>query len=309
MAETMAKAVRHIMIGSGLMMGMMPGAAVAQAVDVAPAQQHFDTPSIAADSLVIAIARQDAGALEAILGSAYRRLLPPQGISAKNKDHFFRAWSNFHTLIPNGKASRLLLVGESAWTLPIPIVRGAQGWYFDTATAGEWIRVRRIGRNELAAMRAMLAYRDAQLEYGMRDHDGDGKLEFAQAFISSPGHRNGLYWETSSSEPNCPLGPRFAAKTPGAAYHGYYYRILTAQGDHAPGGAHSYLEDGNMVSGFALIAWPADYGNSGIMSFMISRDGRLYETDLGPDGEAIATALGAFDPGQRWSPVAQEYSR
>ncbi len=202
----------------------------------------------------------------------------------------------------------MLTVGESGWTLPIPIVRENEGWRFDTAAGARNIRIRRIGANELSAMQAALAYHDAQIEYAQSDRDGDGILEYAQRFISTQGEKDGLFWTPETGEASSPLGPRFAEKKPEAAYHGYNYRILTAQGEYAPGGAYDYRVNGNMVRGFALIAWPAKYGESGVMSFMISRDGTLFEADLGPEGGAIASNASLFDPDDRWMPVLEEYT-
>jgi len=271
-------------------------------------QRYFDVPDEAADNLVIAVARNDVVALERLLGEDYRKLLPLDRISDEDKERFFQAWGNYHALMPADHEARLLLAGENGWTLPIPIVRETQGWRFDTAEGVRMMRVRRIGRNELDTLQSLLAYRDAQLEYATRDHDSDGVLEFAQRFISSPGQQDGLYWETQPGEPYSPLGPLFAGTTPQNAYHGYHYRMLMAQGNHAPGGAFDYLVDGNMVLGFAVIAWPVNYGESGVMSFMLSRDDSLYEADLGPDGDRTANTVTAYDPEGQWSPVPRMFT-
>ena len=146
----------------------------------------------------------------------------------------------------------------------------------------------------------MLAYHDAQIEYAEKDRDNDGVLEYAQRFVSSPGSRDGLYWEAGPDQEESPLGPLLAERKPETAYHGYRFRILTAQGEHAPGGAADYLVNGNMTQGFAIIASPAEYGESGVMSFMLSREGVVYEADLGPEGEVFASSLTVFDPDSRW---------
>ena len=285
--------------------------AVVGLAPVAPATASetaaFETPQQAADSLVIAIARRDQAALSRILGDDYRDLIPEQ-LNGDEIERFLDGWSRFHALQAPARDRRLLAAGESGWTLPIPIVRDARGWRFDTDAGRRNIRIRRIGDNELSAMQAILAYHDAQTEYAQSDRDGDGILEYAQRFISTPGQRDGLYWDVAEGEALSPLGPLFAAKKPERAYHGYYYRILTGQGEHAPGGARDYLQNGNMVSGFALIAWPAEYGRSGIMSFMISHDGTLYEADLGPQGSDYASRVTRFDPDDRWTPVQRDYT-
>lgn len=272
------------------------------------AQTIFQSPDMAANTLVIAAARDDTATLEGVLGEDYRELLPIGEITTEEKDRFFQAWAAFHTLVPTDENTRMLAVGEKGWTLPIPIVREEEGWRFDTAAGGELMRIRRIGRNELSTMQALFACRDAQLEYAMEDRDGDGALEYAQRFISSDGMRDGLYWEAAPGEPESPLGPLFSGDTPEGAYYGYQYRILTSQGEQAPGGAMDYLDGGNMVAGFAVIAWPADYGEGGVMSFMLGRDSVLYEADLGPDGAVIAASMAGFDPDAGWTPVLREFT-
>lgn len=272
------------------------------------AQTCFPDAGQAANHLVIAVAGHDKAALDAMLGDDYRDVLPAGESEAEIVDRFLNAWATYHSLVATSDSVRLLAAGENGWTLPIPIVRGDQGWCFDMQAGRDMMRIRRIGRNELAAMQAALAYHDAQIEYAGADLDGDGVLEYAQRFISRKGKHDGLYWKTESGQPQSPLGPLFDGKLPTDAYHGYRYRILTAQGPHAPGGAESYIQGGNMVGGFALVAWPADYGNSGIMSFLMGRNGRLYEADLGPDSDGIASTLPTFDPDSRWSPVAPAYT-
>jgi hypothetical protein len=191
-------------------------------------------------------------------------------------------------------------VGRNGWTMPIPLVRTAAGWKFDTHAAPEEMRVRRIGRNELSAMQVALAYVDAQREYASRDWNGDGVKSYAMHGLSSPGKRDGLYWASLPGQPESPLGPAFADAKPNQPYHGYAYRILTAQGKSAPGGAKSYVRNGRMTEGFALVAWPAKYGDTGVMSFIVNQDGVVYEKDLGPNTAAVAAGLKAFDPDPTW---------
>jgi hypothetical protein len=166
------------------------------------------------------------------------------------------------------------------------------------------MRVRQIGRNELDAQQAVLAYYDAQRDYATEDRNGDGVLEYAQKFISTPGKHDGLYWEVKDGEAGSPLGPLFADAAPpsgrGEGYHGYHYRILTAQGPSAPGGAYNYIVGGRMRGGFAAIAWPARYGETGVMTFMVSHDGIVFEKDLGKNTKAAATAMKMFDPDDSW---------
>jgi hypothetical protein len=200
----------------------------------------------------------------------------------------------------------LVAVGENGWTLPIPVTRSAAGWRFDVAAGADEMRTRRIGRNELSAINAVYAYHDAQREYAERDHDGDGELEYAQRIVSTPGEQDGLYWAALEGEDTSPLGPLFGLEEPGTGYHGYRFRILTRQGKDAPGGAYDYLRDGSMSAGFGLIAWPVRYGDTGIMSFMVSHDAVAYEADLGPETDAAARAIQAFAPSSPWSRLGEE---
>lgn len=269
---------------------------------VSAAQQSFATPEATAKALVVAVARDDAAALSALLGEDYADLLPSDADRADPVDEFLAAWMAFDTLQSTSPDTRMLAVGEHGWTLPIPIVRDDQGWHFDTERGRTLIRMRRIGANELSTIQAVLAYHDAQVEYAQLDRDGDGVLEYAQRFRSTPGTRDGLYWDSESAGDVSPLGPLLAEREPGTAYHGYFYRILTGQGANAPGGAEDYVERGNMTGGFGIVAWPAEYGDSGVMSFMMGRDGTVYEADLGPEGGKYAAGIATFDPDARWTP-------
>jgi hypothetical protein len=275
----------------------------------AAGQTFFESADEAANNLVIAVARDDDTALTHILGQDYRKLLPKDKIKGDVVDRFLHSWIGFHTLLPKDVNTRMLAVGENGWTFPVPIVKEKQGWRFDTAAGLELMRIRQIGRNELSTMQAVYAYHDSQMEYALKDRDGDGVLEYAQRFISSKGKRDGLFWETTPGEPESPLGPLFAdASEPKSTYHGYHYRILKSQGKYAEGGAYSYLVKGNMVSGFAIVAWPAEYGITGVMSFMLSREGTLYEADLGPKSQAVASEMSEYDPDSRWAPVSEEFT-
>jgi hypothetical protein len=276
-------------------------------VDPELGQAVFVAPEDAANTLVRALEIHDRDLLGKLLGSDYREVLSLDNVDADDVDKFLAAWKKYHTLLPEGDRQMLLAIGEDKWTLPIPIVSGTSGWYFDIDEGLERMRIRRIGRNELDTMQAVLAYYDAQIEYAGQDRDGNGLLEYARRFISTPGSHDGLYWEDESSDSPSPLGPLLADETPGGGYHGYYYRILEAQGEHAKGGAYSYLIGDQMRSGFAVIAWPVEYGETGVMSFMVSHAGVVYEKDLGPDSASIAEAMLAFDPDADWTP-AQEVS-
>jgi len=185
----------------------------------------------------------------------------------------------------------------------MPLVQGSGGWHFDLAGAQQEIRTRHIGQNELAVEQALLAYYDAQRDYASQDRDGDKVLQYAQRLLSTSGKHDGLYWPVTGDEPPSPLGPKFANVVPGQGYYGYHYRILTAQGASAPGGAYNYLVGKRMTNGFALVAWPAQYGETGVMSFMVSHDGQVFEKDLGKNGATTAQSMKAFDPDSSWKEV------
>jgi hypothetical protein len=274
-------------------------------VDPAIGQAVFVTPEDAANAFVLSLANDDTEMLGKVLGTDYREVLPLDQVDGEDVDRFITAWEKFNTLLPEGDRKMLIAVGKNEWTLPIPIVSGSSGWYFDINEGLENMRIRRIGRNELATMQAVLAYYDAQMEYAEQDRNGNGLLEYAQRFISTPGTRDGLYWEVEPGETPSPLGPLMADHTPGGGYHGYFYKILDAQGEHARGGAYSYLIGDQMRAGFAVIAWPDEYGDSGVMSFMVSHAGIVYEQDLGPDSASIASSMQVYDPGPGWTPVQE----
>lgn len=207
-----------------------------------------------------------------------------------------------------------LLIGVNDYPFPFPLTKGDSGWRFDASAGAEELVNRRIGENEYFAMRACLAYGDAQREFAMQDHDGDGLLEYAQMFRSSEGKRDGLYWRTEEGEPASPLGPLYARAQaegydlgqPGPTpYHGYYYRILTGQGPAAPGGEYDYVVRGSMIGGFALVAYPARWGASGVMSFICNHDGIVYQKDLGAESSEIASKITRFNPDETWEMVEQ----
>jgi hypothetical protein len=267
------------------------------------AQKAFPSPEAAMNAFGDAIATSDEDALKALLGPDFRTIIPPVGAEARYR--FLAAWAKSHAIKPDGDARAHVAVGNDGWTLPIPIVRAPQGWQFDTRAGADEMRLRRIGRNELAVMQVMLAIYDAEREYARQDRNGDGLLEYAAKFTSSPGKRDGLYWPTKAGEPQSPLGPavaaaRAAGSSSEAGYYGYRYKLLTGQGKNASGGAYDYTARGRMIGGFAVVAWPAKYGDTGVMTFMVSHDGVVYEKDLGPDTAARAAAITRFDPDSSW---------
>jgi hypothetical protein len=270
---------------------------------LAVAQQAYPTADAAATALVDAIARKDEAAMRSVLGDDWREFIPTENIQDKDVDAFLKGWAESHKIVVNPAHMAHLAVGAQDWVLPIPMIEEKGVWRFDTRAAVDEIKTRRIGRDELATMQAVLAYYDAQKEYARADRNGDGVLEYAQQIISTPGKQDGLYWAALEGEEPSPLGPQFGESKPGAGYHGYQYRILTAQGTKAPGGAYDYIIKGRMVAGFALIAWPVKYDDTGVMSFVVSHDGVLYEKDLGPKSDAAARAMKQFNPDSSWHKV------
>lgn len=274
-------------------------------VDPVLGQAVFLQPEDAANAFTLAVADDDKTMMRQILGEDYRAVLPLDQVDGEDIDSYIRAWEQAHTLLPEGEHKRMLAVGEGKWTLPLPIVQGDTGWYFDIPEGLERMRIRRIGRNELATIQAILAYYDGQMEYAEQDRNADGLLEYARRVISTPGTQDGLYWDTAEGEPQSPLGPLMGDHTPGGGYHGYYYRILEGQGEDARGGAYSYLIGDRMRAGFAAVAWPIEYGESGVMSFMVSHDGIVYESNLGEDTASVAASMMLYNPGTGWSPVQE----
>ena len=269
----------------------------------AQAQQAFKTPEAAAEALVDGIARNDDAQVKTVLGPDFRRYIPAETASADDRTSFLEAWSRGHRIVPSGNERAMVEVGSNGWTVPIPLQKTAYGWQFDARAAPAEMRARRIGRNELATIQVMLAYTDAQEEFYASNPDGRAVKHFAMRALSSPGKRDGLYWASLPDEPESPLGAQFADARQGQPYHGYVFRILTAQGKDAPGGAKSYVRNGLMTEGYALIAHPERYGDTGVMSFIVSRDGVVHQKNLGPNGAAIARAISAYNPDSSWEKV------
>ena len=227
------------------------------------------------------------------------------------RDRFIKAYDEMNKLEKETDSKVTLVVGKEEWPFPIPIVKVGESWRFDTKAGKEELLNRRIGRNELNTIQACLTYVDAQREYAMKDWDGDGLLAYAQKFGSTKGKKDGLYWKAKEGEEQSPLGPLaaravsegYTGRKPGdkpVAYYGYYYRILKAQGKNAPGGAYDYVVKGKMIGGFALVAYPAEYGSSGIMTFIVNHDGVVYQKNLGSKTAKVASTMKAYDPDEIW---------
>jgi hypothetical protein len=284
-----------------------------------PGQMTFSSPDQASQALVDALRTNDQDRIKSILGASTDQILSSGDDVAdeQNRQKFLSLYDEKHQLTTADDGSETLNVGSDDWPMPVPLVKDDHGsWYFDTPSGLDEILNRRIGKNELSAIQVSLAVVDAERDYVKRDPDSDKLPEYAQKIVSDPGKKNGLYWPTEEGEQASPLGPLMAQATeegypyppspesPGPhPYHGYFYRLLTSQGPSAPGGAMDYTVDGKMIGGFALVAYPAQYGNSGIMTFIVNYNGTVYQKDLGDDTETIAKAMTSFDPDSSWTPV------
>jgi hypothetical protein len=283
----------------------------------------FPTPEAAVSALKQATSTENANALREIFGPAAADIQNPDRVQATNEfNAFTSALNETNRLVHESDTKYVLEVGTNAWPFPIPIAKKGGRWFFDTEAGEEEILNRRIGHNELDVLSVMRAYVDAQREYASKDRDGDQVLEYAQKLASSPGKTDGLYWPIELNGEMSPFGPLvaeaqeegyFGKKSgPGTAsspqnkgpepFHGYYFKILTRQGKHAPGGKYNYIINGNMIGGFAMVAWPAEYGESGIMTFIVNQQGRVYQQDLGENTARIARKMSDYDPDSKWRP-------
>jgi len=276
-------------------------------------QQTFSSADGAVGALVMAAKTDDMKALNAILGPAAGKILSSGDRVADNnaRENFVRQYQAMHRLAYDDQGRVILYIGADNWPMPIPLIKTDDGWLFDTTAGTEELLYRRIGQNELSTIGVLEDLADAQQEYVSQVHIGDETRQFARKILSNPGQQDGLYWPAASGEQQSPIGPLIAnATTEGyrqssgggaSPFHGYYYKVLTRQGPHAPGGAKSYLVNGKMIRGFAFLAYPADYRSSGVMTFMINQDGIIVQKDLGPDTEAIAKEIVEFNPDRSWS--------
>jgi hypothetical protein len=291
-----------------------------QAHAAALKQKTFASAEEAAGALLDAVKTDDGKALLAIFGPGGRKLIfsGDEVADREGRLRFVSLYTENHRLESPGEGRAVLYIGKDDYPFPIPIVKQGPAWRFDTQQGRREILARRIGKNELSAVQVCLAFVDAQREYARKDRDNNGLLEYARRFVSTPGRKDGLYWESGEGEEQSPMGPLFAgAEKEGyptkvseprpvpyhAPYHGYFYRILKAQGPHAPGGEYDYLVKGKLIGGFALIAYPAKYGASGIMTFLVNQDGVVYQKNLGRETEKAAQGMRKFDPDETWKKV------
>ena len=281
----------------------------------APEQTGFNTPEEAAAAFVAALQGNDNAAFSKLLGAEGADALASGDAVADKSDRewFVAAYNAKHTLDADGADKRVLSVGDDAWPMPIPIVKKDGKWVFDGDAGSDELIYRRVGRNELGAIDVCHGFVSAQTEYASLGRDGDPAGIYALKLISDEGMHNGLYWATTEDEPASPAGPFVAAaaeegyrKAEGSArapYHGYYYRMLFKQGTNANGGAKEYFKDGLLTEGFALVAWPADYGSSGVQTFIVNKDGVVFQKDLGEDTAKAVEAIQAFDPDSSWTAI------
>jgi hypothetical protein len=299
----MSSMLRSALVAFALVIGVSLGAG-AQAPRQAPQQQTFPTADAAADSIVDALRKNDDKATAAMLGAGWRDFVrgTPEEEDRQRAD-FLAAWDAAHKVVVDGDKATIQ-VGTTGFVMAIPLVKGAGGWRFDVDAGRVELRAREIGRNELAVVQTMLALVDAQRDYSALDPMKTGVATYARRLLSSPGRKDGLYWETKPGEPESPLGALVARAQPGdgerEGYYGYHYRLLYGQGPAAKGGAYSYLVNGRMIGGFGAIAWPVRYGETGVMSFIVNQNGEVYEQDLGPDTAQRAAAITLFDPDRNW---------
>jgi hypothetical protein len=318
------KTIEDVMIATRLLPhsrrtpSLMLSAAMAAAmflamVPAARAQQNYKTVDAAVDALVAAAKSGDQKAALVVLGPGGDDIISSGDKVADDaaRARFVASYDTKHEIKMEGDDKATLIIGDNDYPFPIPLMRKDGKWLFDTEAGRHEILARRIGHNELDAIQVSLAFVDAQDEYAEKDRTGAGAGVYAARFVSEVGKRNGLYWPKAEGEEESPLGELFAVASrqgyhPGerrAPYRGCYYKMLTRQGPHAPGGAIDYVANGKMIGGFALVAYPAQYRNSGVMSFMVSHAGIVFEKDLGPDTDEIAEKMTSFDPNPSWKKV------
>ena len=300
---------------AGRALGFALALFAAAQLNAAETGKTFATPDEAVAALADAVSTTNRAELHAIFGPAADDLVNPDAVQAANEfAEFATALGETNRLVRESDARRVLELGKDPWPFPVPIVQKDGRWFFDTAAGTEELLNRRIGRNELQTLKVVRAYVQAQREYAAKGRDGSGVLKFAQKIISTPGAKDGLFWSPDFDGEISPLGPLAAdaaaegygkgKKNPGddpQPFHGYLFKILTRQGNHAPGGKYDYVINGNMIGGFAIVAWPAEHGETGIMTFIVNQQGRVYQKDLGPKTAKTAGTMKQYDPDKTWT--------
>jgi Protein of unknown function (DUF2950) len=283
-----------------------------------PGQKTFKSPAAAAAALVAAAQEHDKQQMLAILGPSGEELIysGDRVADKANNDRFVAKYHQMHRFAATSSGRMILYIGAENWPVAIPLKKSGSKWYFDTAYGKQEVLYRRIGSNELNVIKVCQEIVNGEQEYDATPHDGDSVHQYAEKFRSTPGKQDGLYWEVKSDEPESPLGPLVAeAANEGYGhhahhgarkshpFHGYIYRILTRQGTAAPGGAKDYIVDGKMTDGFALVAYPVRYRDSGVMTFVVNQNGQIYQKDLGPRTSQIASEMTEYNPDDTWQPV------
>jgi hypothetical protein len=309
--RTKAHVIEDVM--NGTLVSMAVAALLCTTASIVSAQQDFKTPDEAASALASAAKAGDRKAIVTVLGPDGQDIVSSgdEVADVATRQKFIAAYDAKHQIAMEGDNKATLVIGQEDFPLPIPLVRKDGSWRFDTAAGREEILFRRVGRDELDAIQSCLAYVDAQNEYAETDRTGAGANTYAQRIISEPGKKDGLYWPTSQGEDASPLGELIAEATaqgyrPGTGrtpFHGYYFKILTKQGPAAPGGELDYIVRGKMIGGFALVAYPAEYRNSGVMTFIVNHTGNVFQKDLGADTAKLAERMTSFNPDQSWTKV------
>ncbi len=286
---------------------------------MAASQKLFPTPEDALKGLVEAVKTHDKAALDQIFGPSSKELLSGDAVQdAAESEEFAKHVAEKTSLVKESDAKVIIHIGNENWPFPIPLVKANGQWMFDTEAGKEEILNRRIGEDELTAITVCHTYVKAQREYVLKDWDGDGILAYAQKLRSDPGKKNGLFWRHAPGEPTSPLGElvtqaRLAGykkekslfKEQPVPFHGYYFKILARQGKNAPGGKYDYIINGNMVGGFALVASPSNWGKSGVMTFIVNQQGKVYQKNLGPDTLKKVQDMDTYDPDETWTPVKE----
>ncbi len=285
----------------------------------AASQKLFSTPEDALKGLVEAVKIHDKAALDQIFGPSSKDLLSGDAVQdAAESEEFASHVAEKTSLVKENDSKVIISIGNENWPFPIPLVKTNGQWFFDTEAGKEEILNRRIGEDELTAILVCRTYVKAQREYMLKDWDGDGILAYAQKLRSDPGKKNGLFWRHEPGEPVSPLGELVAQarmagykkekslfKEQPIPFHGYYFKTLTRQGKNAPGGKYNYIINGNMVGGFALVAFPSNWGKSGVMTFIANQQGKVYQKNLGPDTLKMAQDVDTYDPDKTWTPVKE----
>jgi DUF2950 family protein len=303
----MSAMFRRGLLAAVLVLGLAAGAAAQKAPASPPAKlQAFPSADAAANALTDAVRKNDRTAIAAMWGADWRDFVPgTDNDVARRRNAYLAAWDESHKLVMSGDAKAMIEVGKHGWTLPVPLVKDGNDWRFDVAAGLKDMVFRRIGHDESAVIQTLLAIVDAEADYAAMDPMNTGAPSYARRLLSSPGKKDGLYWETKPGQPESPLGPAVAkAQADGQSpdgHYGYYFRLLYSQGPAATGGARNYLVNGRMLGGFGVIAWPVRYGDTGVMSFIVNQDGVVYQQDLGPQTAQKAGAISSFDPDKGWA--------